>query len=76
MLKFRNVNDYENNLFLDNININSSVISNLNEIKDKKRKVIKIIDILGRSVKNNSQKNTPLFYIHDDGSVVKKVVIQ
>jgi len=31
MIKFRNVNQYENNLFLDNINISSNGSSSVNE---------------------------------------------
>ena len=38
------------------------------------KKLIKIIDILGRETKVN--KNQPLFYIYDDGTVEKKVVVE
>ena len=44
----------------------SSVIN----IKENK-KLIKIFDILGRETKE--KKNTPLFYIYDDGTVEKKI---
>ena len=36
--------------------------------------LIKVIDILGREVKG--KKNEPLFYIYDDGTVEKKIVIE
>ena len=38
------------------------------------RKVIRIIDILGRE--NKGTKNEPLFYIYDDGTVEKRIVIE
>ena len=37
------------------------------------RKVEKIIDVLGRESKPKS--NVPLFYIYDDGTVEKKIVV-
>jgi|TARA_B110000902_G_C13853185_1_gene416032 hypothetical protein len=36
--------------------------------------LIKIVDILGRESKEI--KNQPLFYIYDDGSVEKKIIIE
>ena len=75
MLKFRNVNDYENNLFLDNINVSASGTSAINEISSSEKILIKIMDVLGRETTNTNQKNTPLFYIYDDGSVEKKIVV-
>ena len=76
MLKFRNVNDYENNLFLDNINISASGTSTIFELTSSDKKVIKIVDILGREVKDNKQKNIPLFYIYEDGSVDKRIIVE
>ncbi|MBC8265490.1 MAG: zinc metalloprotease [Flavobacteriales bacterium] len=75
MLKFRNINDYENNLFLDNINISATVISTLNEINTTEKILIKIVDVLGREVKNPKQFNKTLFYIYDNGVVEKKIII-
>jgi hypothetical protein len=37
-------------------------------------KLIKIVDILGRETKGD--KNMPLFYIYDDGTVEKKMIIE
>jgi len=34
----------------------------------------KITDILGREV--NENRNTPLFYIYNDGTVEKKIIIE
>ena len=39
-----------------------------------KRKLIKIVDVLGRTT-TNTQTNTPLFYIYDDGSVERKIIL-
>ena len=38
------------------------------------RKLIEIIDVLGR--KSRKLKNQPLFYIYDDGSVEKRVILE
>ena len=38
------------------------------------RKLIKIVDVLGR--KSRKLKNQPLFYIYDDGSVQKRVILE
>jgi len=37
------------------------------------KKLVKILDPLGRSVKE--MDNIPLFYMYDDGTVVKKIII-
>ena len=37
------------------------------------RKLLKVIDLLGREIK---QTNQPLFYIYDDGTVEKRIVIE
>ena len=38
------------------------------------RKLEKVVDILGREV--NEIRNTPLFYIYNDGTVEKKIIIE
>jgi len=54
------------------INFNATEIpENLNHFK---KRLIKIIDILGREV--NETQNIPLFYIYDDGTVEKKILIE
>jgi hypothetical protein len=40
----------------------------------QKRKLIKIIDVLGRNT--DPKSNAPLFYIYDDGTVEKRIVIE
>ena len=37
-------------------------------------KVIKIVDVLGR--KSKGLRNQPLFYIYDDGTVEKKMILE
>jgi hypothetical protein len=41
---------------------------------DTERKLIKIIDMMGRTT--IATNNNPLFYIYDNGSVEKKIIIQ
>ena len=53
-----------------NISIGTTDISEINNA----RKLLKIIDILGRE--KSFVKNTPLFYIYDDGTVEKKMIIE
>ena len=56
-------------IFPFNISIGTT---DINEI-DKSRNIIKIIDLLGRETK---QTNQPLFYIYNDGTVEKKIIIE
>ena len=43
-------------------------------LKQEKGKLIKIIDVLGRSA--DPTIKTPLFYIYDNGVVEKRIIIQ
>ena len=72
-INFRNVNQYEINLFIDNINLwdNNTAISEHNL---SNRKIIKIIDVLGRE--NSSNSNAIYLYIYDDNTVEKKVILK
>jgi hypothetical protein len=36
--------------------------------------ILKITDLLGRETKGNN--NQPLFYIYDDGTVEKKIIVE
>ena len=38
------------------------------------KELLKIIDVLGRETKGT--KNEPLFYIYDDGTVEKRIIIE
>ena len=53
-------------------NIDPTGISDIN--LGEKRKLQKTVDILGKETKPKT--NTPFFYIYDDGSVEKKVIIE
>ena len=52
-------------------NNTTSVIDHLSEIQNP---LIKIIDLLGRDTREI--KNQLLFYIYDDGTVEKKIIIE
>jgi len=51
-----------------------AVISNTLEIEPIVKKLIKLVDVLGRETKHKN--NTLLFYIYENGSVEKKVSIE
>ena len=55
------------------INGSNSPNSTYNQVEDKKS-LIKIIDLFGRETKE--VVNQTLFYIYDDGSVKKKIIIE
>jgi len=44
------------------------------DIADNKSNLVKITDILGQETPY--RRNTPLFYIYDDGTVEKRIVIE
>ena len=78
---FRNNNYNQMVIGIDNIEvIEQSVISNVNdEISDRlitnsNNRAIKITNLLGREIKE--KKNQPLFYIYEDGTVEKKIIIE
>ena len=50
-----------------------ALISNAFEINTIKKKIIKIVDVLGRETK--AENNTFLFFIYKNGSVEKKIII-
>ena len=60
-------------LILDNFVLEKTQVSGIDELNIS-NKILKIVDVLGR--KKNVKSNTPLFYIYDDGTVVKKVIIE
>ena len=53
---------------------NTTSTINEQELTTHKGKLIKIVDVLGRSV--NTTEKTPLFYIYENGVVEKRIVIQ
>jgi len=49
--------------------------ANTLEVITTERELVKIVDVLGREIENK-ESHTPLFYIYNDGSVEKKIIIQ
>jgi Leucine-rich repeat (LRR) protein len=60
---------------IDNIAVFSTSCnpSSISEVNIKKR-LIKVVDLFGRQVARES--NTTLFYIYDDGSVEKRIILE
>ena len=50
------------------------IISSIQDINTNNTQLTKITDVLGRESKQRS--NIPLFYIYDDGTVEKRIVIE
>ena len=50
------------------------IFNSVEDINSNTGKLTKITDVLGREVKEN--KNTPLFYIYDNGVVNKKIIVE
>jgi len=48
--------------------------TNISDITGNKRNLVKITDMLGRDTKGAN--NQPLFYIYDDGTVKKKIILE
>jgi hypothetical protein len=46
----------------------------INDFNSLNRELLKVVDILGRNA--NGDKNEPLFYIYNDGTVEKKIIIE
>ena len=53
---------------------NTTPTINEQELTTDKGKLIKVVDVLGRSV--NSTEKTPLLYMYDDGTVEKRIIIE
>ena len=49
-------------------------VSSIVDIENIERELLKIVDVLGRDTKGS--KYEPLFYIYDDGTVEKKIIIE
>ena len=65
------INQSRQNLLNHNLCDNGT--SAIDEINSSERTLIKIVDVLGRETPY--KKNTPLFYLYDDGTVEKKIII-
>ena len=63
-------------VIMDSVRIVSLPLSNNNIFLEKEanNRLVRIIDLLGQE--STYKKNTPLFYIYDDGIVEKRIVIE
>jgi len=53
--------------------VNAYGVTGIDNIKNSIKKVVKITDFLGRETKKTNQ---PLYYIYDDGTVEKRIIIE
>ncbi len=60
--------------YLCKIDVNGNVTSTFNIPINPNRKLQKIVDLLGKEIK--PQTNTPFIEIYDDGTVKKRIVIE
>jgi hypothetical protein len=67
---------YRNNLWsiTNLIATGCQSVTAIEEENNKNRRLLKRVDVLGREIQ--PQKNTTLFYIYEDGSVEKKIIIE
>ena len=57
------------------VNLNLSVTTTgISDIANSKSNLVKISDMLGQET--TYRRNTPLFYIYDDGTVEKRIIIE
>ena len=56
------------------IKLDFNIISSINGSINIEKKVIKGIDVLGKEIPY--KRNTPLFYIYDDGTVEKRMIVE
>ena len=54
--------------------VSNTPFNHIPTLNTSKGELLKIIDLLGRETKG--KKNKPLFYIYDDGTVEKKIIIE
>ena len=60
--------------FEERESLNSQVVSAVDEVNSRPHKLKKITDVLGRN--SQPRKRTPLFYIYDDGTVERRIIIE
>jgi type I site-specific restriction-modification system R (restriction) subunit len=69
--------DTLNGLYLDNNLIATGLLqpTAITELpNNENKKLLKIVDVLGRNTPY--KKNTPLFYLYDNGTVEKKIIME
>jgi hypothetical protein len=68
------VTDANGCVILDSTSVNAYSATGVINIKDISKTLIKVIDMLGQETPY--KRNTPLFYIYDDGTVEKKIILE
>jgi hypothetical protein len=71
-----NTNPYDYYYFFYNIEVEilcDGISTTLNNMSTDKN-LARVIDFLGREIKVN--KNEPLFYMYDDGTIGKKIILE
>jgi hypothetical protein len=63
----------DRDIYIIKTDANGNITSTFDIPIDLNRNIERVVDILGRETKE--KKNTPLFYIYDDGTVEKKITI-
>ena len=53
--------------------VNAYIATGIDNIKNSSKKLLKITDVLGRETK---ERNQTLYYIYDDGTVEKRIIIE
>jgi hypothetical protein len=69
--------DTLNGLYLDDNLIATGLLQStaITELpNNENRKLLRIVDVLGRNTP--FKKNTPLFYLYDDGTVEKRIIVE
>ena len=69
--------DTLNRLYLDDNLIATGLLQStaITELPtNENRKLLRIVDVLGKNTPY--KKNTPLFYLYDDGTVEKRIVVE
>ena len=62
------------NILNDNVGVDMNMPLGIDDIVLDNKKLIKIVDILGRD--KNKNKNEILFYLYDDGKVEKRIILE
>jgi hypothetical protein len=68
------VTDANGCVILDSTSVNAYSPTSVINIKNTSKTLIKVTDMLGQETPY--RRNTPLFYIYDDGTVEKKIVVE
>jgi hypothetical protein len=58
----------------NNPGVDQNIQTAINDYSINNKSLIKVVDVLGRE--NSGDNNKPLFYIYDDGTVQKKMIIE